>query len=151
MRFTYSSTLKKRTKEAPNIVKRKLLEEFDQYYSHHRKIWRKEDYDSLKELLRKNDGLFGPQEKEKQKSYHFKTDEVRKRYKEITAIEDLEKLEQEDEEKHSFYTKLPLVHNHLQNNFFLGNKKALFYNLREYYEKIGEDIFNYVPLTFHIK
>ena len=43
------------------------------------------------------------------------------------------------------------MHNHLENNFFLGNKKALFYNLKEYYELIGENVFDYVPLTFHIK
>lgn len=37
------------------------------------------------------------------------------------------------------------------NNFYLGNKKALFYNLKEYYELIGGDVFKTVPLTFHIK
>jgi hypothetical protein len=25
------------------------------------------------------------------------------------------------------------MHNHLINNFYLGNKKALFYNLKQYY------------------
>lgn len=44
-----------------------------------------------------------------------------------------------------------IVHNHLQCNFYLGNKKALFYNLREYYSLIGDNVFNYVPLTFHIR
>lgn len=32
------------------------------------------------------------------------------------------------------YTELPKMHNHLENNFHLGNKKALFYNMRAYYE-----------------
>lgn len=45
----------------------------------------------------------------------------------------------------------PIVHNHLQNNFLLGNKKALFYNLKEYYQRTDEDLFSYIPLTFHIK
>lgn len=27
-----------------------------------------------------------------------------------------------------------LMHNHLENNFFLGNKKAMFHNLKQYYE-----------------
>jgi tubulin monoglycylase TTLL3/8 len=44
-----------------------------------------------------------------------------------------------------------LVHNHLENNFFLGNKKAMFYNLKQYYELIHDNVFNYLPLTFHIK
>ncbi len=44
-----------------------------------------------------------------------------------------------------------LMHNHLENNFFLGNKKAMFYNLRQYYCLMGDNAFNYLPLTFHIK
>jgi hypothetical protein len=33
----------------------------------------------------------------------------------------------------------------------LGNKKAMFYMLREYYKLKNVDIFQTVPLTFHIK
>ena len=44
-----------------------------------------------------------------------------------------------------------MIHNHLENNFFLGNKKALFYNLREYYSLIGQSVYDYLPLTFHIR
>ena len=33
----------------------------------------------------------------------------------------------------------------------LGNKKALFYNLKEYYELTGGNLFRAIPLTFHIK
>jgi tubulin monoglycylase TTLL3/8 len=43
------------------------------------------------------------------------------------------------------------MHNHLTNNFYLGNKKALFYNLKEYYELTGGHLFKVIPLTFHIK
>jgi len=43
------------------------------------------------------------------------------------------------------------IHNHLPNSFMLGNKKALFYLLKEYYQKINKNVFDYVPLTFHIK
>lgn len=43
------------------------------------------------------------------------------------------------------------VHNHLTANFHLGNKKALFYNLKEYYELTGGNLFRVIPLTFHIK
>lgn len=42
------------------------------------------------------------------------------------------------------------MHNHLFENYYIGNKKALFYNLRKYYEFTKENIFDYVPLTFHI-
>lgn len=33
------------------------------------------------------------------------------------------------------------VHNHLENNFFIGNKKALFYNMRRYLNLKGVDPF----------
>ena len=39
----------------------------------------------------------------------------------------------------------------MEMNFHLSNKKALFYNLRSYYESIGEDPFDNIPMTFHIK
>lgn len=41
--------------------------------------------------------------------------------------------------------------NHLENYFHLANKKALYYNLKSYYESVGEDVFQVLPLTFHIK
>ena len=44
-----------------------------------------------------------------------------------------------------------IVHNHLENNFFLGNKKAMFYNMKQYYELVHDNVFNYLPLTFHIR
>lgn len=47
--------------------------------------------------------------------------------------------------------EFPLMHNHLENNFYLGNKKALFHNLKEYCELSGESLYEYIPLTFHIK
>jgi len=40
--------------------------------------------------------------------------------------------------------------NHLEHNYHLGNKKALFYNLKNYCEKNKQDVFDIVPLTFHI-
>lgn len=42
------------------------------------------------------------------------------------------------------------VHNHLQSNYFLGNKKALFYSLRKYYQLLKENPFTKIPITFHI-
>lgn len=46
-------------------------------------------------------------------------------------------------------TKLK-IHNHLQSNYFLGNKKALFYSMRKYYELMKEDPYTKIPITFHI-
>jgi hypothetical protein len=34
-------------------------------------------------------------------------------------------------------------------NFHLSNKKALFINMKKYYECIGENPFDTLPLTFH--
>lgn len=42
------------------------------------------------------------------------------------------------------------VHNRLENNTQLTHKKALFYNMKRYYEAIGEDYTQYLPLTFHV-
>lgn len=42
------------------------------------------------------------------------------------------------------------LHNHLINSYLIGNKKALFQTMSDYYTKIGDNVFNYLPLTFHI-
>jgi hypothetical protein len=39
----------------------------------------------------------------------------------------------------------------MENNFHLSNKKALYYNMKIYYESTGQDWFGVLPLTFHIK
>jgi hypothetical protein len=41
--------------------------------------------------------------------------------------------------------------NHLENHIHLSNKKALFYNMKMYYDSIGKDVFDYLPLTYHVK
>lgn len=43
------------------------------------------------------------------------------------------------------------LHNHLENNWNLSNKKALFYNMRAYYKSLNEDAFQYIPRTYHIQ
>ena len=43
------------------------------------------------------------------------------------------------------------MHNHFPRNYVLGNKKALFSTMKKYYEATKEDIFNFLPLTFHIQ
>lgn len=44
-----------------------------------------------------------------------------------------------------------LLSNHLEGHIHLSNKKALYYNMKTYYESLGENPFDYIPLTFHIK
>lgn len=43
------------------------------------------------------------------------------------------------------------VHNHFMNNFIIGNKKALFKTMSEYYSRLSQNVFDYLPLTFHVK
>ena len=39
----------------------------------------------------------------------------------------------------------------MENNYILSNKCALFYTMKRYYEAIGRDPYEVIPLTFHIK
>ncbi|CAI2367062.1 unnamed protein product [Moneuplotes crassus] len=41
--------------------------------------------------------------------------------------------------------------NHLEFHIHLSNKKALYYNMKTYYESLEENPFDYIPQTFHIK
>ncbi|EGR30082.1 tubulin-tyrosine ligase family protein, putative [Ichthyophthirius multifiliis] len=43
------------------------------------------------------------------------------------------------------------MHNHLENNWNLSNKKAMFINLKHYYLAIKQNPFDNIPITFHIK
>jgi tubulin monoglycylase TTLL3/8 len=50
------------------------------------------------------------------------------------------------------YSSLDLkLHNKLEHNYHLSNKKALFYNLVNYYQALQIDPYEVIPLTFHIK
>jgi tubulin---tyrosine ligase len=43
------------------------------------------------------------------------------------------------------------MQNHLINNYVLGNKKALFNTMANYYQDKDQNVFSYLPLTFHIQ
>lgn len=43
------------------------------------------------------------------------------------------------------------LYNKIEDNFHLANKKALLLNCRNYYEALGENVFDNLPVTFHIK
>ena len=42
-------------------------------------------------------------------------------------------------------------YNRLEANYHLSNKKALYYNMKQFCEWRKEDVFSVLPLTFHIK
>ena len=54
-------------------------------------------------------------------------------------------------DKNSQPEKGEKLYNHLEGNFHLSSKKALFYNLKSYFEALKTDPFKWIPLTFHIK
>lgn len=67
----------------------------------------------------------------------------------------------EDLNKRKFHIKKPdlvaatakivRIQNHFPQNYIIGNKKALLYTMSRYYESLGDKVFNYLPLSFHIK
>ena len=44
-----------------------------------------------------------------------------------------------------------MVYGKQENNYHLSNKKAIFYNMRIYFEALGIEYHSQLPLTFHIK
>jgi len=59
------------------------------------------------------------------------------------------KLEEPKEENHTSHSMTTT--NHQENNFHLANKKAIYYNMKVYYDATHQNIFDYLPITFHIK
>lgn len=43
------------------------------------------------------------------------------------------------------------LYNKVEDNFHLNNKKALFLNMKNYYEAMEQDVFDNLPVTFHVK
>lgn len=46
---------------------------------------------------------------------------------------------------------IKLTHNHIEHHRLLTNKKNLFHNMKQFCDDQKDNIFNYVPLTFHIR
>ena len=42
------------------------------------------------------------------------------------------------------------IHNHLTCSYVLGDKKALVRTMAQFYSQEGGDVFNKLPLTFHL-
>ena len=43
------------------------------------------------------------------------------------------------------------LYNKLENSWHLSNKKALFLNMRAYYQSLGQDPFHALPVTFLVR
>ena len=43
------------------------------------------------------------------------------------------------------------LYNKIEDNFHMANKKALLLNMTNYFESIGQNVFDSLPITFHIK
>ena len=62
------------------------------------------------------------------------------------------KGEDKEEEKEENVTSHSLIsYGKMENNYHLANKKAIFYNMKVYYEAIGEEYHKHMPISFHIK
>lgn len=59
--------------------------------------------------------------------------------------------DKEEEKEENVTSHNHLYYSKMENNYHLSNKKAIFYNMKVYYEAIGKDYFKVLPLTFHIK
>lgn len=42
------------------------------------------------------------------------------------------------------------IHNRIDMNFLLSNKKALYYNMKRFYQAVQKNVFDYLPVTFHV-
>lgn len=43
------------------------------------------------------------------------------------------------------------MQNHFPHNYIIGNKKALLYTMTQFYESVGKKVFDFLPLSFHVK
>ncbi|EAS00525.2 tubulin-tyrosine ligase family protein (macronuclear) [Tetrahymena thermophila SB210] len=123
----------------PTLKKKMTIEQSkkkgESYQKLVQKLINESDFDSLENYLMQNKKIFAPP--------FISKDFCSEKYC-------------EEQSKNRTFTKLkdPInykLHNHVQNNFHICNKKALFYNMRQYYECIQKNPFDYIPLTFHIK
>jgi tubulin polyglutamylase TTLL1/tubulin monoglycylase TTLL3/8 len=51
----------------------------------------------------------------------------------------------------TFNNEQIMLSNHLENHFHISNKKAMFLNIKSYFERMEKEPYDIIPLTFHIK
>jgi tubulin polyglutamylase TTLL1 len=59
--------------------------------------------------------------------------------------------DKEDEKEENITSHNLMVYSKQENNYHLSNKKAIFYNMKVYYEALGIEYHQHMPITFHIK
>lgn len=83
------------------------------------------------------------------------SDDDLKEMKEVTpsTVRNIDTIEKFQVQIDKMKRQMQMIYNHLEFNQHLNNKKALFINMRNYYTYCceNEDVFNTLPLTFHIK
>lgn len=76
---------------------------------------------------------------------------IEKQIREVeTKIKDQKDKDLKDKDKISKADRLHLYAK-MEHNYHLSNKKALFWNMCQYYKTLGKDPFEHLPLTFHIE
>ena len=68
--------------------------------------------------------------------------------KKVQSSDKVPKLTQQESAARSLENKL---YNKVEDNFHMANKKALLLNMKNYYDAIGGNVFDTLPVTFHIK
>ncbi|CAK71274.1 unnamed protein product (macronuclear) [Paramecium tetraurelia] len=64
------------------------------------------------------------------------------------SIQDFQKYAEKKEFK--IIDNFHKIHNHIERNYHLGNKKAMFHNMKKFYELTKQDLFQHLPVTFHV-
>ncbi|CAD8134459.1 unnamed protein product [Paramecium octaurelia] len=64
------------------------------------------------------------------------------------SIQDFQKYAEKKEFK--IIDNFHKIHNHIERNYHLGNKKAMFHNMKKFYELTKQDLFQHLPITFHV-
>jgi len=59
--------------------------------------------------------------------------------------------EKDDEKEENITSHNLMAYSKQENNYHLSNKKAIYYNMKVYFEALGIEYHSQLPLTFHIK
>lgn len=77
--------------------------------------------------------------------------EIDKKIKDIESRLKDEKEKLIKEKELTIKQERVLLYGKMEHNYHLSNKKALFWNMSQYYKALFRDPFEHLPLTFHIE
>lgn len=69
----------------------------------------------------------------------------------IAASSGKKQEDKEEEKLENITAHNKLIYSKMDCNYHLTNKKAIYYNMKVYYEAIDQEYYKHLPLTFHIK